>query len=252
MRKCFSTSFILLAVSVLGVVLNDDVYENEREGSAAVIQCPYAANYKTYPKYFCKGVSIDCKTLLETDGQTDWMLQGRLSLYDNTEKSMFVVTINNLSIVDEGQYGCGVKITGQDLFTVVHLTVRKGLKKQLLPTLLTSVSTFTAQGSPISAVTSRPGCQTDSTGSSFYVKKSLSGIFACVGGAFVGVLLLLLIILCVFKCRVIKGSAGTTWPNSTKKIENMKDVSIYEGIQHSNPAGENISETPDIMSTPNP
>lgn len=113
-------------MSVLGVVLNDNVYENGSEGSAAVIQCPYTAKYKTYPKYFCK-VYIDCKTLIKTDGQTAWTFGGRLSLHDNTEKNTFVVTINNLSIGDEGQYGCGVKITGQDLFTVVHLTVRKGM-----------------------------------------------------------------------------------------------------------------------------
>ncbi|XP_026768023.3 uncharacterized protein LOC113525652 isoform X2 [Pangasianodon hypophthalmus] len=145
MKNCFSTSFILLAVSVLGVMLNDDVYETGSEGNAAVILCPYTARYKTYPKYFCKGIYKDCKTLIKTDGQKAWMFEGVLSLYDNTEKKMFVVTMNNLSIRDAGPYGCGVEITGQDPFTVVHLNVMKA-QKQHLPTLLTTISTSPNKG----------------------------------------------------------------------------------------------------------
>ncbi|MCI4394020.1 hypothetical protein PGIGA_G00164140 [Pangasianodon gigas] len=236
MKKCFSTSFILLAVSVLGVMLKDDVYETGSEGNAAVILCPYTAQYKTYPKYFCKGIYKDCKTLIKTDGQKAWMFEGGLSLYDNTEKKMFVVTMNNLSIRDAGPYGCGVEITGQDPFTVVHLNVMKA-QKQHLPTLLTTISTSPNKGRAAARPTQPTKLQ------------SLSGIFTYVGGAFGAALLVLSVISCVFKCRVNKGSAGTTWPNST---ENTKDVCVYDEIQRSNPAEENASETPDVMSSPNP
>ncbi|KAF4075484.1 hypothetical protein AMELA_G00234970 [Ameiurus melas] len=164
-KKCFSTSFILLTVSVMGAVLNNEIYEVGIEDGAAVIKCHYSASHQPYTKYFCKGIQKDCKTLIKTDDQNPWTFEGRLSLFDNTEISMFVVNINNLSLGDHGQYGCGVNITGQGLFTVVHLTVRKN-------------SSFTTKERPMSTVTSRQGNAPDSTGSSSQptVSSSLSAI----------------------------------------------------------------------------
>lgn len=106
--------------------LQYDISEEGSEGSTAVILCSYPARYKTYPKYFCRGIYKDCKTLIKSDGQNPWILNGRLSLNDNTEKNMFAVTITNLSKGDTGRYGCGVEVIEQDPFTVVHLTVMKG------------------------------------------------------------------------------------------------------------------------------
>ncbi|XP_058236833.1 uncharacterized protein LOC131347019 isoform X1 [Hemibagrus wyckioides] len=232
-KKFFSTIFILLAVSVQGVMLNDGVHEEGREGNSAVIRCSYAEQYKTSPKYFCKKNHEHCETLLKTDGQNDWKLEGRLTLFDNKEKNVFVVNIGNLSVQDAGRYGCGVETTGQDLITVVHLTVMKERT--------------------VSEATYRSGSVTASTGSSTQptASQSLSdftGIFYYIGGAFGAVLLVLSVTFCVFKCRVIQSSAGTTWPNS---VEDMKDVCVYEDIQQSNPAEEEASETPDIMFSPN-
>lgn len=68
---------------------------------------------------------IETVRLLKTDSKNPWVFEGRLSLNDNTERNKIVVTISNLSRADMGQYGCGVEITGRDLFTVVHLTVTK-------------------------------------------------------------------------------------------------------------------------------
>ncbi|KAI5616345.1 polymeric immunoglobulin receptor-like [Silurus asotus] len=127
MKKCFRSSLLLLAVSVTGVLLNAEVYEMGSEDEAAVIKCPYREQYKTYPKYFCKGIYKQCRTLIETDGKTEWVIEGNLSLNDNKEKNMFVVTISNLSAGDTGTYGCGFEITGQDPFTVVHLMVMKAV-----------------------------------------------------------------------------------------------------------------------------
>lgn len=111
----------------MGAMLNDEVHEVGIEDGAAVIKCHYTASYQPYPKYFCKGIYEDCKTLIKSDSRIPWTFEGRLSLFDDTEKSMFVVNINNLSLGDHGKYGCVVNITEQDLFTVVHLTVRKGM-----------------------------------------------------------------------------------------------------------------------------
>ncbi|KAM9454808.1 uncharacterized protein Hap1MRO34_020590 isoform 2-T2 [Clarias gariepinus] len=157
MKKSFGTAFILLTMSVLGVVLNVAVNEEGKEGSAAVIYCPYNATYTNYPKYFCKGPKKKCKTLMKTDDWESWVFKGRLSLHDNTEENKFVVSFNNLTQEDEGEYGCGVNVSGPDLFIVVKLTV---IKER-----------------PIPAVTSRPGSGTDSTGNSTQptVSRSLDG-----------------------------------------------------------------------------
>ncbi|KAF5906481.1 polymeric immunoglobulin receptor-like, partial [Clarias magur] len=143
--------------SVLGVLLNVAVNEEGNEGSAAVIYCPYNATYTNYPKYFCKGPKRECKTLMKIDDLGSWVLKGRLNLNDNTEGNKLVVTINNLSLEDEGEYGCGVSVSGPDLFIVVNLTVIK---------VLATGSIWTSTGSA-----------TDSTGSSTrpMVSRSLDG-----------------------------------------------------------------------------
>lgn len=107
------------------MMLNNDVHETGSEGLAAVIQCPYDARYQTYTKYFCKGIYKDCETLIKSDSKNSLVFKERLSLHDNTEKNMIVVTISNLRTADTGRYGCAVEITGRDPFTVVHLTVMK-------------------------------------------------------------------------------------------------------------------------------
>ncbi|TSK18106.1 CMRF35-like molecule 9 [Bagarius yarrelli] len=182
-------------VSILGTGIIAIVSEKGIEGVPAVFGCSYPAEYKTFPKSFCKERNTECETLLQTDSQNDWKIEGRLSLHDNKEKHMFVVTIKNLSLEDEGRYGCGVRNPEIYLFTVVDLSVMNGF-----------------------------------VGVSFYV------------GAFFGAVLLLSSIFCVFKRRVMKGSAGTT--------ENMKDVCVYDEIQHGNPAEQNTSETPEVPPGP--
>ncbi|XP_053333370.1 CMRF35-like molecule 1 isoform X1 [Clarias gariepinus] len=235
MKKSFGTAFILLTMSVLGVVLNVAVNEEGKEGSAAVIYCPYNATYTNYPKYFCKGPKKECKTLMKTDDRRSWVFKGRLSLHDNTEENKFVVSFNNLTQEDEGEYGCGVNVSGPDLFIVVKLTV---IKER-----------------PIPAVTSRPGSGTDSTGNSTQptVSRSLDGreqnikgknVFLYIGGGFCAMLLVVSVISIVFKCRT-KGIVASS-------IKDIKNAHIYEEIQLNHPAEKQASDTPDIMHNPNP
>ncbi|KAF5906486.1 polymeric immunoglobulin receptor-like, partial [Clarias magur] len=224
MKKSFSTTFILLSASILGVVLNVAVNEKGNEGSAAVVHCPYNATYTHYPKYFCKGPKRECKTLIKTDDLGSWVYKGRLSLNDNTERNKFVVTISNLSLEDEGQYGCGVSVSGPDLFIVVNLTVIKA-QKQPSSTLLNSGSILT-----------RTGSSTDSTGSSTQTTMSRSldlkeqskkgnNVFLYIGGAFSAVLLLVAVISFV-KCRT-KSSAGRV-SNSIKDIKTEKTWDVKD------------------------
>ncbi|KAF7689240.1 hypothetical protein HF521_012593 [Silurus meridionalis] len=198
MKKCFRSSFLLLAVSVTGVLLNAEVYERGSEGEAAVIKCPYREHYKSFPNI-----------------STEWVIDGNLSLNDNKEKNMFVVTINNLRAGDTGRYGCGIEITGQDPFTVVHLTVIMA-EKPRLSTAKTTVSTVPTTEMPTSTVMSSSGGATATTGSSTQSTVSLS-------------------------------LSGTTSPNTP---DTMKEVSVYDEIQLSSPAEENPSETPNLISSP--
>ncbi|XP_066516713.1 polymeric immunoglobulin receptor-like [Hoplias malabaricus] len=121
--------FTVVHLTVNKVLSDSMLYEEVKEtgtmGSAAVIHCPYTEGYETYIKYFCKRVYKNCTTLLQTNGEDSWRHEGRLSLTDDKEQRLIVVTIRDLRMEDTGPYGCGIERTGQDLFTLVHLTVNK-------------------------------------------------------------------------------------------------------------------------------
>ncbi|KAI4895899.1 hypothetical protein NFI96_014986 [Prochilodus magdalenae] len=125
MRSLTVTILILLSAAVNGMV-HDEIRETGTEGNMGIIRCPYTEGYEGYSKYFCKGVYRTCETLIKSNGKDVWTYKGRISLQDETERKMFVVTIRNLSMEDTGLYGCGIEKLGQDIFTYVHVTVIRG------------------------------------------------------------------------------------------------------------------------------
>ncbi|CDQ68861.1 unnamed protein product [Oncorhynchus mykiss] len=52
---------------------------------------------------------------------------GRYSLKDNREESVFIVTITNLTLNDAGRYWCGVDKWGKDNYIKVNLEVSRVL-----------------------------------------------------------------------------------------------------------------------------
>nr|XP_055062572.1 CMRF35-like molecule 8 isoform X2 [Misgurnus anguillicaudatus] len=100
-------------------------------GGKVTITCEYDQKYTTNQKYFCKGPkpsmwSGQCIDCIRTDIKGRWSQDGRFSLYDDTQASVFIVTITNLYTYDSGIYQCGVHhFIFEDSYTEVRLTVTK-------------------------------------------------------------------------------------------------------------------------------
>nr|XP_046216335.1 LOW QUALITY PROTEIN: CMRF35-like molecule 8 [Oncorhynchus gorbuscha] len=95
------------------------------EGGKAEIRCPYREEWRSHQKYLCKG---DCPVfnkdkVIKTEAGENSASNGRYSLKDNREESVFIVTITNLTLNDAGRYWCGVDTWGQDNYIKVNLEV---------------------------------------------------------------------------------------------------------------------------------
>ncbi|XP_064857147.1 CMRF35-like molecule 5 isoform X4 [Oncorhynchus nerka] len=94
-----------------------------KEGGNGHINCPYDRGYKNNPKYLSKGTYRNRVVVIQTHQHPAWTHKGRFSLYDDTERRVFTVTITNLVPEDSGTYWCGVDTWGPDQPTEVRLTV---------------------------------------------------------------------------------------------------------------------------------
>ncbi|KAF5893531.1 CMRF35-like molecule 1 isoform X1, partial [Clarias magur] len=90
------------------------------------IKCPYTSGYENYTKYFCRG---KCSNLVWSN---DVPVQSgspakdsRFSLHDDTTAKVFTVTITDLRREDEGTYWCVTKQIGRDIYTEIHLVVKR-------------------------------------------------------------------------------------------------------------------------------
>ncbi|XP_038838925.1 CMRF35-like molecule 1, partial [Salvelinus namaycush] len=123
MKSLMSVNISLLCAVVC--VLSGVITNRATEGGNAHIQCPYDRGYETYQKYLSKGIYRDSVVVIQTQKQRHpaWTHQGRYSLYDDTERRVFTVTITNLIQEDSDTYWCGVNTWGHDEPTEVRLTV---------------------------------------------------------------------------------------------------------------------------------
>uniref|UniRef100_A0A4W5K7K6 Immunoglobulin domain-containing protein n=1 Tax=Hucho hucho TaxID=62062 RepID=A0A4W5K7K6_9TELE len=125
-----SVHTLTVSVSVVAVVcvLSGVITNRATEGGNAHIECPYDRGYETNQKYLSKGSYRDSVVVIQTQKHQHpaWIHQGRYSLYDNTERRVFTVTITNLILEDADIYWCGVSTWGHDQPTEVRLTVVKG------------------------------------------------------------------------------------------------------------------------------
>ncbi|KAI4877576.1 hypothetical protein NFI96_022293, partial [Prochilodus magdalenae] len=239
----------LFVVAAVSGMASDEIRETGTEGNMGVIRCPYTEGYESYSKYFCKGFYRTCETLIKSNGKDVWTYKGRISLHDNTEKKMFVVTITDLSMEDTGEYGCGIEKAGQDPFTLVHLTVTRAPKppKPIQSTAsATTISTNKALGNSISAVTNGTGSTTEDRGNSTQPAGHQSTLDTLItaGGALGGVLVALAIISGMF--LAIRGKAAKegaalfylclSFRSAIISTELFQDVRMYEEIQLTNSA----------------
>ncbi|XP_064857148.1 CMRF35-like molecule 5 isoform X5 [Oncorhynchus nerka] len=110
-------------LSAVVCVLSGMITMRWKEGGNGHINCPYDRGYKNNPKYLSKGTYRNRVVVIQTHQHPAWTHKGRFSLYDDTERRVFTVTITNLVPEDSGTYWCGVDTWGPDQPTEVRLTV---------------------------------------------------------------------------------------------------------------------------------
>ncbi|XP_062388711.1 polymeric immunoglobulin receptor-like [Sardina pilchardus] len=99
-------------------------------GRSIVIKCNYTAHVSK-AKYFCKeGRNSSCDEQIRRNVTSKWwQSKGRFSLYDNTTKAFFKVSMRNLTKSDSGLYWCGASGSGvgdgQIKGTEVYLDVKE-------------------------------------------------------------------------------------------------------------------------------
>uniref|UniRef100_A0A674BM98 Ig-like domain-containing protein n=1 Tax=Salmo trutta TaxID=8032 RepID=A0A674BM98_SALTR len=120
---CFFGCFIAVSCVMSGVIT-----KRWKEGGNSSIQCPYDRGFEMYQKYLSKGIWA-CRVYLiktQTHQNPAWTHKGRYSLYDDTERRVFTVTITNLILEDSGTYWCEINTWWWYNKTEVRITVDRG------------------------------------------------------------------------------------------------------------------------------
>ncbi|XP_076729033.1 high affinity immunoglobulin alpha and immunoglobulin mu Fc receptor [Callospermophilus lateralis] len=128
-----------------------------KPGGAVTIQCHYtpsSAN-RHQRKYWCR-LQLPtriCHTIVSSNHYTHRDYQGRVTLADFPQSSLFVVRLSQLSLHDVGQYRCGIGDRNNRLFLNMNLTVSAG-PSETIPTATSAagelVTTSFGTGSPAS------------------------------------------------------------------------------------------------------
>ncbi|XP_062865663.1 CMRF35-like molecule 1 [Trichomycterus rosablanca] len=181
-----------------------------------------------------------CRTLIESDGTEIQTFKYNMSLYDETEKTRFVVTITNLSMEDSGLYGCGINTS--HLIARVNLMViavaSKHLERNRTRESPNATATPGTEGSSIAAATYSTGSRQDNTGSpSHHTRSRLQLVHLAYVGGVIATLVLTSGILVAFKCRTTPAGTGTPPPDAGEAAE---DPHFYEQISLSDLPKANI------------
>ncbi|XP_036822591.1 CMRF35-like molecule 5 [Oncorhynchus mykiss] len=218
---------VLLLAAVWSVCSAELITVEGYEGGKAEIRCPYREEWRSHQKYLCKG---DCPVLnknkvIKTETGKNSASNGRYSLKDNREESVFIVTITKLMINDAGKYWCGVTNSLADDYTEVNLTVSRG--SPTLSSLATSISSSSSSISQLSSI-STPSSISSSTQNGFVV--------IIVSGTLVMLLLVLVVsLLIVYRWKFNKETAGSSAPrvntDTRINIEGCHGDGHYEEIK---------------------
>ncbi|XP_045067590.1 CMRF35-like molecule 5 isoform X2 [Coregonus clupeaformis] len=125
MRNLMSVNIRLLCA--VSCVVSGVITKKGTEGGNAGIQCLYARGFETYQKYLSKGIWAYRVDVIKTQRyqHPTWTHKGRYSLYDDTERRLFTVTITNLTLEDSGTYWCEINTWWWYHKTEVRLTVER-------------------------------------------------------------------------------------------------------------------------------
>nr|XP_029509232.1 CMRF35-like molecule 3 [Oncorhynchus nerka] len=272
---------VLLLAAVWSVCSAELITVEGYEGGKAEIRCPYREEWRSHQKYLCKG---DCPVLnknkvIKTEAGENSASNGRYSLKDNREESVFIVTITNLTLNDAGRYWCGVDKWGQDYYIKVTLAVSRAT-----PTITTTTrkpatkTTASNPGSPtLSSLATYISSSSISPPSSISLSSSISQlssistpssissstqngfdttVIIIVSGTLVMLLLVLVVrLLIVYRWKFNKETAVSSAPrvntDTRINIEGCYGDGDYEEIKDCPLQSSSGSETPTIYATAN-
>ncbi|XP_039610061.1 polymeric immunoglobulin receptor-like [Polypterus senegalus] len=90
-------------------------------GGSLSIPCHYNPNDKGHVKYWCKGWQWhSCKIIKQSDSPEKG--DTRISIQDDKDRSVFVVSLSGLTKADSGPYWCGIKISEDGAFLRLKVT----------------------------------------------------------------------------------------------------------------------------------
>ncbi|XP_031667216.1 CMRF35-like molecule 2 isoform X4 [Oncorhynchus kisutch] len=117
---CFFGCFIAVIC-----VMSSVITKRGTEGGNDTIQCPYDRGFETHQKYLSKGIWANRVDVIKTQTHQHPAVthKGRFSLYDDTERRVFTVTITNLVLEDSGTYWCEINTWWWYNKTEVRITV---------------------------------------------------------------------------------------------------------------------------------
>ncbi|KAL2086246.1 hypothetical protein ACEWY4_017305 [Coilia grayii] len=208
------STLILFCLTVLSCVRCAEVTVTGYEGGTAVIDCPFQEDHKSKPKYLKKGLDSNSTKLIQSNGHDEWTHRGRVSLQDRKNRSIFTVTIHNLTPEDAGIYVCGVEGWFNDFTTLVNVTV-------------VTTPTHTATSSPLSDLTAMENTALFKTNHTSATSGEPLYISGCVLAAVVGLGLLIVALAAVWgRARRKRASSSTNSGNS------QQDCHVYSEIQY--------------------
>ncbi|XP_072567731.1 polymeric immunoglobulin receptor-like [Paramormyrops kingsleyae] len=96
-----------------------------QRGGSVTIPCSYEDSYKTHVKYWCRWDYRDsCTPIVHSDSPN---FSDEVSIRDDPDRQVFIMTINNLTDGGYGYYWCGVEISGGSAVgTWIFLSVPEG------------------------------------------------------------------------------------------------------------------------------
>nr|ABC86795.1 modular domain immune-type receptor [Raja eglanteria] len=116
--------YFMITFSVTNAALSGPRAVNGTEGQSVQITCTYDRFYSNFPKYWCKGSDWSrCTILVQTIGRNMTTSDGRISITDDTKVREFSVTMEHLTLNDEGWYWCGIMRVFIDLRSRVKLNI---------------------------------------------------------------------------------------------------------------------------------
>ncbi|NXN95037.1 CLM3 protein, partial [Rhinopomastus cyanomelas] len=96
-------------------------------GETFTLHCWYSWGYEGYNKYWCQGSSWDsCHKVVETAGREVPQHHRQVSIQERHIFCVVLLTMENLSEEDAGNYWCGIKRVGRDLMKPVTVSVVPG------------------------------------------------------------------------------------------------------------------------------